>query len=172
MGVYGDVTELIGRTPLVRLARLAAGVGAEVVAKLEMANPGGSVKDRIAWAMIRDAEERGLLRPGGIVVEPTSGNTGIGLALVCAVRGYRLILVMPDTMSVERRTILQALGAELVLTPGEEGMAGAVRAAQDLAAATRRSSRGSSRTPPTPGSTKRPPPRRSGGIRTARWKLL
>ncbi|MBC7170463.1 cysteine synthase A [Candidatus Bipolaricaulota bacterium] len=133
MGVHRDVTELIGRTPLVRLARLARGVGAEVVAKLEMANPGGSVKDRIAQAMIRDAEERGLLHPGGIVVEPTSGNTGIGLALVCAVRGYRLILVMPDTMSVERRAILQALGAELVLTPGEEGMPGAVQAAQDLA---------------------------------------
>lgn len=133
MRLFRDVTELIGHTPLVRLARLASGVGAEVVAKLEMANPGGSVKDRIAWAMLRDAEERGLLHRGGIVVEPTSGNTGIGLALVCAVRGYRLILVMPDTMSMERRAILQALGAELVLTPGEEGMAGAVRAAEELA---------------------------------------
>ncbi len=133
MGVHRDVTELIGRTPLVRLGRLARGVGAEVVAKLEMANPGGSVKDRIARAMLRDAEERGLLRPGGIVVEPTSGNTGIGLALMCAVRGYRLILVMPDTMSVERRAILQALGAELVLTPGEGGMPAAVQAARDLA---------------------------------------
>lgn len=131
MTIHPDAISLIGGTPLVRLARFAPEVG--LVGKLEMRNPGGSVKDRIAWAMVRDAEERGLLRPGGVVVEPTSGNTGIGLALVCAVRGYRLILVMPDTMSVERRTVLQALGAELVLTPGEEGMAGAVRAAQALA---------------------------------------
>ncbi len=131
MPIHPDAISIIGETPLVRLARFAPEV--ELVGKLEMRNPGGSVKDRIAWAMVRDAEERGLLRPGGVVVEPTSGNTGIGLALVCAVRGYRLILVMPETMSAERRAVLQALGAELVLTPGEEGMAGAVRAARDLA---------------------------------------
>lgn len=131
MPIHPDAISLVGGTPLVRLARFAP--EGELVGKLEMRNPGGSVKDRIAWAMVRDAEERGLLRPGGAVVEPTSGNTGIGLALVCAVRGYRLILVMPETMSAERRAVLQALGAELVLTPGEEGMAGAVRAARDLA---------------------------------------
>ncbi len=105
---------------------------AQILAKLEMKNPLGSVKDRIAWAMIRDAEERGLLKPGALVVEPTSGNTGIGLAFVCAIRGYRLILVMPETMSIERRKILRALGAEILLTPGSEGMRGAVARAQDL----------------------------------------
>lgn len=133
MRVAESAIELIGNTPLVRLARLGRGLPCEILGKLEAKNPLGSVKDRIAWAMIRDAEERGLLRPGGVVVEPTSGNTGIGLAFVCAIRGYRLILTMPETMSLERRAILQALGAEIVLTPAEEGMAGAVRAAQDLA---------------------------------------
>jgi cysteine synthase A len=132
MRVHADMIELIGDTPLVRLRRIGQEVPATVLAKLEMRNPLGSVKDRIAWAMVRDAQERGLLRPGGTVVEPTSGNTGIGLAFVCAIRGYRLILAMPETMSVERRAILSCLGAELVLTPGEEGMAGAVRKAQEL----------------------------------------
>lgn len=132
MPVYDSVLELIGNTPLVRLSKVTRGVRAQVLAKLEMKNPLGSVKDRIGWAMIRDAEERGLLQPGGIVVEPTSGNTGIGLAFVCAIRGYKLVLTMPETMSVERRKLLQALGAEIVLTPGQEGMPGAVAKAQDL----------------------------------------
>jgi len=127
------VTELIGNTPLVRL-RLGEGTGARILAKLEMWNPLGSVKDRVAWAMIADAEERGALVPGTTVVEPTSGNTGIGLAFVCALRGYPLVLTMPETMSPERRAILAALGAELVLTPAAAGMAGAVRAARELAA--------------------------------------
>jgi cysteine synthase A len=133
MRVADSLIDLIGGTPLVRLSRLGRALPAEILGKLEAKNPLGSVKDRIAWAMIRDAEERGLLEPGGVVVEPTSGNTGIGLAFVCAIRGYRLILTMPETMSKERRAILSALGAEIVLTPGEEGMAGAVRMAQELA---------------------------------------
>ncbi|MGD9840912.1 MAG: cysteine synthase A [Candidatus Bipolaricaulis sp.] len=133
MPVHATVTELIGNTPLVRL-RLGEGTGARILAKLEMWNPLGSVKDRVAWAMIADAEERGALVPGGTVVEPTSGNTGIGLAFVCALRGYPLILTMPEAMSPERRAILAALGAELVLTPAAAGMAGAVRAARELAA--------------------------------------
>ncbi|HAZ31056.1 TPA: cysteine synthase A [Candidatus Acetothermia bacterium] len=133
MSVVESVLELIGGTLLVRLGRIARGLPARILGKLEMRNPLGSVKDRIAWAMIREAEEQGVLRPGGVVVEPTSGNTGIGLAFVCAIRGYRLILTMPETMSVERRAILGALGAETVLTPGAEGMSGAVRRAQDLA---------------------------------------
>jgi cysteine synthase A len=124
--VAESAIELIGNTPLVRLSRIGKGLPCEILGKLEAKNPLGSVKDRIAWAMIRDAEERGLLKPGGVVVEPTSGNTGIGLAFVCAIRGYRCIVVMPETMSLERRAILQALGAEIVLTPGEEGMPGAV----------------------------------------------
>lgn len=131
--VANSLIDLIGRTPLVRLSRISQGLPVDVLGKLEMSNPLGSVKDRIAWAMIRDAEERGVLGPGGVVVEPTSGNTGIGLAFVCAIRGYRLILTMPETMSAERRAILSALGAEIVLTPASEGMSGAVRKAEDLA---------------------------------------
>ena len=134
MRIAESLIDIIGETPLVRLSRIGNGAQAVILGKLEAQNPLGSVKDRIAWAMIREAEERGVLAPGGVVVEPTSGNTGIGLAFVCAIRGYRLILTMPETMSRERRTILTALGAEIVLTPGEEGMAGAVRAAQELAA--------------------------------------
>ncbi|MDY0392371.1 MAG: cysteine synthase A [Candidatus Bipolaricaulis sp.] len=133
MPIHATVSELIGNTPLVRL-RLGEGTGARILAKLEMWNPLGSVKDRIAWAMIADAEERGALAPGGTVVEPTSGNTGIGLAFVCALRGYPLVLTMPETMSPERRAILAALGAELVLTPAAAGMAGSVRVARELAA--------------------------------------
>lgn len=129
------VLELIGRTPIVRLRRLPPEGAAEVWAKLERQNPGGSVKDRIGIAMIEAAEAAGLLAPGGVIVEPTSGNTGIGLAMAAAVKGYRLILTMPDTLSLERRALLKAYGAELVLTPGGEGMKGAIARAQELARA-------------------------------------
>ena len=132
--IYEDITRTIGNTPLVRLNRLTQGLAATVVAKLEFFNPLGSVKDRIAVNMIQAAERAGQIREDTVILEPTSGNTGIGLAFVCAARGYRLVLTMPDTMSVERRRLLQALGAELVLTPGAEGMAGAVRKAEELAA--------------------------------------
>ncbi len=135
MTIANTILDLIGKTPLVRINRMVEG-DVRLLAKLESFNPLGSVKDRIAWAMIKDAEDRGLLRPGNVVIEPTSGNTGIGLAFVCAVRGYRLVLTMPETMSLERRRILQALGAELVLTPGELGMKGAVEEARRLVAAT------------------------------------
>ena len=130
--IADSVLDLVGRTPRVRLHRVGDGAGAEVLAKLEAANPGGSVKDRIALAMIEDAEARGLLKPGATIVEPTSGNTGIGLAMVAAVKRYRLILTMPEDMSVERRRLLARFGAELVLTPAIEGMSGAVYAAEEL----------------------------------------
>jgi cysteine synthase A len=131
-GVALSVLDLVGRTPMLRLTRLSSPGGAEVVAKLESVNPGGSVKDRIAVAMVDDAERRGALKPGGTIVEPTSGNTGIGLAMVAAVKGYRLILTMPDDMSVERQRLLARFGAEIHLTPAIEGMTGAVYAAQEL----------------------------------------
>jgi len=130
--VVDSVLDLIGDTPLVRLGRLPATGSATVLAKLESRNPGGSVKDRIARSMIEDAERRGVLKPGATLVEPTSGNTGIGLALVAAVKGYRLILTMPEDMSVERRRLLERLGAEIQLTPAIEGMTGAVFAAEEL----------------------------------------
>jgi len=133
--IADSVLDVIGRTPLVRLNRLPKRGGATVAAKLESANPGGSVKDRIAAAMIEDAEQRGLLTPGATLVEPTSGNTGIGLAMVAAVKGYRLILTMPDDMSVERQRLLARYGAEIRLTPAIEGMTGAVHAAEVLVGA-------------------------------------
>ncbi len=128
----GSVLELVGATPLVRLNRIPKPGAATVLAKMESLNPGGSVKDRIALAMVEDAERRGLVKPGATLVEPTSGNTGIGLAMVCAVRGYRLILTMPDDMSVERQRLLARYGAEIHLTPAMEGMTGAVFAAQEI----------------------------------------
>ena len=127
-----SILDLVGNTPLVRLNRLAPAGSAVIWAKLEQANPGGSAKDRIGKAMIEAAEEAGALKPGGIIVEPTSGNTGIGLAMVAAAKEYRCILVMPDTLSVERRALMQAYGAELILTPGAEGMKGAIAKAQEL----------------------------------------
>jgi cysteine synthase A len=130
--IAAHVEELVGRTPMVYLDRLAAGGRGKIAAKLEFCNPTGSIKDRIVVAMVQDAERRGLLGKGSVVVEPTSGNTGIGLACLCAIRGYRLILTVPDTLSHERRRLLKAYGAELVVTPGEMGMRGAIERAEEI----------------------------------------
>ncbi len=134
MAIYNSITELIGGTPLVKLSKFAEkrGLKANIIAKVEYFNPGGSAKDRIALAMIEDAERRGILKEGGTIIEPTSGNTGVGLSLVGAVRGYRVILTMPETMSIERRKLAAAFGTEIVLTPGSEGMKGAIAKAESL----------------------------------------
>ena len=136
MKIASDVTALIGHTPLVALREYSRkrGLREPLLAKVEAMNPGGSAKDRVALAMIEAAESEGRLRPGGTIIEPTSGNTGVGLAMVAAVRGYRLILTMPETMSRERQLLAKAYGAQVVLTPGQEGMAGAVRRAEELLA--------------------------------------
>ncbi len=134
MNLYTSAEQLIGRTPLLQLQKLEKEYKLEstLIAKLEMMNPGGSVKDRVGLNMVEDMEKKGLLLPGGTIIEPTSGNTGIGLALVCAVRGYRLVIVMPDSMSPERRKVMQALGADVILSPGSEGMAGAIKIAEEM----------------------------------------
>lgn len=132
MRIADDITQLVGRTPLVRLRKIGKDLPGEVIAKLEFFNPCSSVKDRPALAMIEDAEAKGLLKSGSLVVEPTSGNTGIGLAFICAQRGYRLLLTMPESVSVERRKILARFGAEIILTPAQEGMRGAVRKAEEI----------------------------------------
>ena len=130
--IYTSIDQLVGKTPLLELCNIEKDLGVRLLAKLESFNPGGSVKDRVALAMINDAEDKGLLKPGGTIIEPTSGNTGIGLAAIGTARGYRVIIVMPDSMSMERRLLMKAYGAELVLTEGAKGMAGAIEKAEEL----------------------------------------
>jgi len=132
MKIADSITDLIGRTPMVRLNRLTEGLDCEIIVKLESQNPGGSVKDRLGFAMIEDAEKAGLINKDTVIIEPTSGNTGVGLAFVCAAKGYKLIIVMPDSVSVERRMIVHAYGGEVVLTPGKEGMKGAIAKAEEI----------------------------------------
>ena len=170
--IYTSAQQLIGHTPLLELTNIekAEGLQARILAKLEYFNPAGSAKDRVAKAMLDDAEAKGLLKPGAAIIEPTSGNTGIGLASVAAARGYRVMIVMPDSMSVERRQLMAAYGAELVLTPGAQGMSGAIAKAEELAKEIPGSFiPASSATPPTPPPTGRPPARRSGTTPTGRW---
>ena len=171
MKVYEKITELIGKTPLLKLSNYIKNhsLEADIYAKLEYFNPAGSVKDRIARAMIDDAEAKGLLKEGSVIIEPTSGNTGIGLASVGASRGYKVILTMPETMSVERRNLLKAYGAQLVLTDGAKGMKGAIEKANELAKETPGSFiPGQFVNPATPMFTERPPAPRSGRTRTVR----
>ena len=132
--IYQDLTQLIGNTPLVQLNNIMRDLGlkSRLLVKVESFNPGGSVKDRAALAMIEDAEKKGLLSPGALIIEPTSGNTGVGLAWIASLKGYKVVLTMPETMSIERQKLLKALGAEIILTPGAEGMAGAIRRAEQL----------------------------------------
>ncbi len=173
--IYTSVEQLIGRTPLLELIRLerAEGLEARILAKLEYFNPAGSAKDRVARAMLDDAEARGLLKPGSVIIEPTSGNTGIGLASVAAARGYRVIIVMPETMSVERRQLMGAYGAQLVLTEGAKGMAGAIAKAEELSREMTDSFiPGQFVNPANPPPTGHPPGRRSGRIPMARWIFL
>ena len=174
--IYTSADQLIGKTPLLELTHIEKeeGLEAKVLAKLEYFNPAGSVKDRIAKAMIDDAEAKGLLKPGSVIIEPTSGNTGIGLASVAAARGYRIIIVMPETMSVERRQLMKAYGAELVLTEGAKGMKGAIAKADELAREIPNSFVPGQfvNAPPTPPSTRPPPARKFGRTPTAKWISL
>ena len=173
MAIYNDVTETIGNTPLVRLNRLTKNTGATVLAKLEYFNPANSVKDRIGRAIIDAAEKSGDLKPGGTIVEGTSGNTGIALAMVGAARGYHVILTMPETMSKERQVMLKAFGAEIELTPGSAGMQGQwIVQRKLLSPPLTPFSPASSPTPPTPVSTVKPPRRRFSAILMARWIFL
>ena len=169
--IFNNIVETVGHTPLVRLNKVTAGLEATILLKCEFFNPLGSVKDRIGMAMIEDAEKRGILKKNTVIIEPTSGNTGIALAFVAAAKGYKFILTMPETMSLERRTLLAMLGAKLMLTPGAEGMKGAIARAEQLAqrnpqlldsAAIRQP--GQSRNPP-----QEPRPRKFGMTPTARW---
>ena len=168
--IYKSVEELIGNTPLLELTKIEKGTGATLLAKVEALNPGGSAKDRIAKRMVEDAEKAGILKEGATIIEPTSGNTGIGLALMAAARGYRAIIVMPDSMSMERRLLMTAFGAELVLTEGKQGMKGAVERRKSWR---RKSpiplSQGSLTTPPTLRRIMKPQAPKSGQIPMARW---
>lgn len=175
MPIYHSVTELIGRTPLLELCNYERNhdLKAVLLAKLECMNPAGSAKDRVAANMIARAETEGRLAPGGTIIEPTSGNTGIGLAAAAAAKGYRVILTMPDTMSVERRALIAAYGAEIILTPGAAGMAGAVAKAEELHQSIPGSIiAGQFETPPIQRHTRRPPALRSGRTRRGRWTSL